>query len=188
MKDGGIERGTEAVLTEARRVDQFGFLPSELQRAKDNALRRWQQMYAERNKTSSAAEVGELVRNFLEQEDIPGLQAEYDMVRRFIPEISLAEVNTIARDWIRDENRVALITVPKKAGVSVPTEAQVLAMFDRVSKATVTAYTETVTDEPLLDRVPTPGKIVSTRTIDVAGVTEWKLSNGARVLRQADRL
>ncbi len=181
VKDGGIERGTEAVLIEARRVDQFGFLPSELQRAKDNTLRGWQQMYAERNKTSSAAEVGELVRNFLEQEDIPGLQAEYDMTRRFLPEITLAEVNTIARDWIRDENRIALITVPKKPGVSVPTEAQILAMFDRVSKATVTAYTETVTDEPLLDRMPTAGKIVSTRTIDVAGVTEWKLSNGARV-------
>jgi zinc protease len=181
VKDGGIERGIEAVLTEARRVDQFGFLSSELQRAKDNALRNWQQMYAERNKTSSAAEVGELVRNFLEQEDIPGLQAEYDMTRRFLPEITLAEVNTIARDWIRDENRIALITLPKKPGVSVPAEAQILAMFDRVSKATVTAYTETITDEPLLDRMPTAGKIVSTRTIDVAGVTEWKLSNGARV-------
>jgi zinc protease len=103
------------------------------------------------------------------------------MTRRFLPEITLAEVNTIARDWIRDENRIALITVPKKPGVSVPTEAQILAMFDRVSKATVTAYTETVTDEPLLDRMPTAGKIVSMRTIDVAGVTEWKLSNGARV-------
>jgi zinc protease len=181
VKDGGVERGAEAVLTEARRVDQFGFLPSELQRAKDNALSRWQQMYAERDKTSSAAEVGELVRNFLEQESIPGVQAEYDMVRRFIPEITLAEVNTIARDWIRDQDRVALITVPKKVGVSAPTETQILAMFDRVSKAPVTAYTETVTDEPLLDRMPVPGKVVSTRTIDVAGVTEWKLSNGARV-------
>lgn len=182
VKDGGVERGAEAVLTEARRVDQFGFLASELQRAKDNTLRRWQQMYAERDKTSSAAEVGELVRNFLEQEDIPGVQAEYDMTRRFLPEITLADVNTIARDWIRDEDRVALITVPKKAGVAVPTEAQILAMFDRVSKAPVTAYTETTTDQPLIDRMPAPGKVVSTRTIDVAGVTEWKLSNGARVL------
>ena len=182
VKDGGVERGAEAVLTEARRVDQFGFLPSELQRAKDNTLRRWEQMYAERNKTSSRDEVGELVRNFLDQEDIPGVQAEYDMVRRFVPEITVADVNNAGRAWIRDEDRVALITVPKKAGVAVPTEAQILAMFDRVSKVPVTAYTESVTDQPLLDRVPAPGKVVNTRTIDVAGVTEWKLSNGARVL------
>ena len=182
VKDGGVERGAEALLTEARRVDQFGFLASELQRAKDNTLRGWQQTYAERNKTNSVDEVGELVRNFLDQEDIPGVQAEYDMVRRFIPEISLAEVNAIAHGWIRDDGRVALITVPKKAGVEIPTEAQILAMFDRVSKATVAAYTETATDQPLIDRMPAPGRIVSTRTIDAAGVTEWKLSNGARVL------
>ncbi len=39
VKDGGVERGTEAVLVETRRVDQFGFLASELQRAKENVLR-----------------------------------------------------------------------------------------------------------------------------------------------------
>ena len=182
VKDGGVERGAEAVLTEARRVEQFGFLPSELQREKDNTLRNWQRMYAERDKTSSAVRVDELVRNFLEDEDIPGTQAEYDMTRQMLPGITLAEVNAVAREWIRDQNRIALITVPKKPGVPVPTEMQILAMFDRASKATVTAYAETVSDEPLLSRMPTPGKVVSTRTIDGVGVTEWKLSNGARVL------
>jgi len=182
VKDGGIERGAEAVLTEARRVDQFGFLPSELQRAKDNMLRGSERMYAERAKTPSGAHVGELIRNFLEQEDIPGTEAEYNMTRQFLPGITLAEVNTLARDWITDENRIAVVFGPKKAGVSIPTEAQVLAVFDKVSKAPVTAYTETVTDEPLLDRTLAPGKVVSTRTIEGVGVTEWKLSNGARVL------
>jgi len=182
VKDGGIERGLEAVLTEARRVDQFGFLPSELQRAKDNMLRNYEQMYAERAKTPSGAMVGELIRNFLEQEDIPGLQAEYDMTRAFLPGITLDEVNKIARDWITDENRIALITGPRKAGVTLPTEAQILAVFDRAGKASVTAYTETVSDAPLMPKMPTPGKVVGTSTVPSINVTEWKLSNGARVL------
>ena len=33
LQDGGVERGLEALLVEARRVDQFGFLQTELDRA-----------------------------------------------------------------------------------------------------------------------------------------------------------
>ena len=182
VKDGGIERGAEAVLAETRRVEQFGFLASELQRAKDNALRGNERMFAERAKTSSAVRVGELVRHFLENEDIPGTEAEYNMTKQLMPGITLGEVNTLARGWISDSNRVALVVSPRKAGITVPTEAQVLAAFDRAAKAPVTAYTETVSEAPLLERLPAPGRVVGTRTIDAAGVTEWKLSNGARVL------
>ncbi len=182
VKDGGAERGAEALLAEARRVEQFGFLATELQRARDNTLRGFERMYAERAKTSSAAHVGELVRNFLEEEDIPGMEAEYTLHKQFLPGITLAEVNALARGWITDANRIALVTVPRKAGVAVPTEAQILAVFERAAKATVTAYTETVSAAPLVDRVAAPGRVVSTRTIEAVGVTEWKLSNGARVL------
>ncbi len=182
VKDGGIERGAEAALIEARRVEQFGFLASELQRAKDNALRGVERMYAERDKTPSAAHVGELVRNFLEAEDISGTTAEYNLYKQLVPGITLAEVNAVAKGWITDANRIALITAPKKATVQVPTEAQILAVFDRAAKASVTAYTETVSDAPLLERTAAAGRVVSTKTNDAVGVTEWKLSNGARVL------
>ncbi|MEP6778994.1 MAG: pitrilysin family protein, partial [Gemmatimonadaceae bacterium] len=88
VKDGGIERGAEAVMTEARRVEQSGFLPSELQRTKDNALRSYERLYTEREKQPAASRVGELVRNYLEQEDIPGIEAEYTMYRQFLPGIT----------------------------------------------------------------------------------------------------
>src|ERR1051326_6717534 len=91
-------------------------------------------------------------------------------------------VNKIARDWITDENRIALITGPRKAGVTLPTEAQILAVFDRAGKARVTVYTENVSDAPLMPKLPDPGKVVPTKTIPSVNVTEWTLSNGARVL------
>src|SRR5450759_163914 len=61
VKDGGIEQGAEALLTEAKRVDQFGFLPTELQRAKDDMLRGYEREYTERDKTESGALVGEYI-------------------------------------------------------------------------------------------------------------------------------
>ena len=59
VKDGAIERWLEALLTEAKRVDDFGFLQSELDREKQNLLRGYERAFAERDKTQSAAFVQE---------------------------------------------------------------------------------------------------------------------------------
>ncbi|MEP6763669.1 MAG: insulinase family protein [Gemmatimonadaceae bacterium] len=182
VKDGGILRGVEAVLLEARRVDQFGFLPAELQRAKDATLRGYERAYAERAKTNSAALVGELVRNFLVAEDIPGIESEYELTKALLPGITLPDVNTLAQGRITDDNQIVLATVPRKAGVPIPTEAEVLAVMAKTAKAPITAYTETLGDEPLLGKVAPAGRIVSAKKNEIVGVTEWKLSNGARVL------
>ena len=98
------------------------------------------------------------------------------------PTITLAEVNSLAREWITDENRVIWANAPKKDGVTAPTADQILAVIDRASKATLTPWVETLADAPLLANLPPAGRVTSTRTIDAVGVTEWKLSNGVRVL------
>jgi zinc protease len=182
VKDGGIERGIEAVLSEARRANQFGFLPSEFQRAKDNMLRSAQLSYDNRTKTVSGAFVGQLIGAYLAGSALPGAEASYNLTRSLLPGITLDEVNVLGRDWFTADNRIALVNVPKKDGVAVPTEAQVIAAIDRGLNAQVTAYTENVSADPLLDRTPAPGRVVGSKTFSASNVTEWKLSNGARVL------
>ena len=85
VPDGGVLRGLDAVLAEAVRVQKHGFTALELRRAKQNLLRSYERTYAERDKRQSAALVGELVRNFLEQEAIPGIEYEYPLAQRLIP-------------------------------------------------------------------------------------------------------
>jgi zinc protease len=181
-RDGALDKATEAILTEARRVDQFGFLESELSRAKQNLLRAYERAHAERNNTMSGAFVGEYLGNFLSGEAIPGIEYEYTLTQQLLPTIALNEVNALARSWITDENRVILVQAPEKPGVKVPSETELLALFDRAAKATVTAYTESVSEEPLIERLPPAGRVVSERAIASVGITEWRLSNGARVL------
>jgi zinc protease len=182
VKDGGIERGLEALLSEARRVDQFGYLQSELDRAKQDMLRAYERAYAEREKTSSGALVDEYIANYLEGDAIPGVEKEYELVRQLLPTISLADVNSAASRWITDENRVVVATAPQKEGVKVPTVAELLAVFDRTATQPVTAYTENVSGAALIDRLPAPGRVVTERRAMAVNVTEWTLSNGARVL------
>lgn len=182
VKDGGIERGLEALLEEAKRVDQFGFLQTELDRQKESLVRGYERAYAERDKSQSASFVQEYVDNYLNGEPIPGIEYEYKLVQQLVPTITLAEVNKLASNWITDENRVVIAQSPQKDSVKIPTRAELLAAFQRAAKATVQAYTEDLSGSALLDRAPTPGKIISTRSIPNVGVFEWKLSNGVRVL------
>lgn len=182
VKDGGVERGLEALLIEARRVDQFGFLQSEVDRARTNLLRSYEIANAERDKTQSAAFAEEYIRNYLEGESIPGIEYEYAITQKLLPTITLSDVNGMASGWITDENRVVIVQAPQKEGAPLPTESSILAVFDRASKAPVVAYTESVSGDALIDAPLPAGKIVGGRPIPNSDVTEWKLSNGTRVL------
>ncbi|HVF38302.1 MAG TPA: insulinase family protein [Gemmatimonadaceae bacterium] len=182
VKDGGVDRAVEALLTEARRVDQFGFLETELDRVKQDLLRGYERSFAEREKTQSAAFVEEYIGNYLEGESIPGIEYEYKITQQLVPTVTLADVNQLARRWITDENRVIIAQTPVKENVPLPTQGGILAAFDRANKATVVAYTENLSAEKLIETPPAAGKVVSSRAIPGIGATEWKLSNGARVI------
>jgi len=183
VQDGGVERGLEALLVESRRVDQFGFLQAELDRARTNLLRGYERANAERDKTESADYADEYIRNFLESEVIPGIEYEYSITQKLLPTIALDDVNKLAAHWITDDNRVVIVQGPQKDGVTLPAENALLAVFDRTAKVSVVAYAENVSGEALIDALRPAGRIVAQRSIaGAAGVYEWTLSNGARVL------
>jgi len=182
VKDGGIERALEALLTEAERVDRHGFTAAELERAKSDYLRGMERAYAEREKTNSGAYVEEYVSNFLTGEPIPGVAYEYDLAKALVPGITLAEVNALGREWISDKNRVILASAPDKAGVDVPSGQALLAVFHRVKQAPVAAYVDTVSDAPLVAKLPAAGRVVAERESTALGTREWTLSNGVRVI------
>jgi zinc protease len=182
VKDGGILEGAEALLTETKRAQQYGFLETELARAKTNMARGYERAYAEREKTESGSLVGEYVSNYLTGEVIPGIEYEYQLVQQLLPGITLADVNAATKSWITDKNRVIIAMAPDKPGVAVPTEAQLLGVFDKAAKATVAAYTENVSTGALIDPLPAAGRVVSEAKRDDIGATTWTLSNGMKVI------
>ena len=181
-KDGQVERAALALITEAHRVDDFGFLPSELDRARQNMLRGYERAYAERDKRESASLADEYTRHFLSHEHVPGIEVEVQLAQQLVPGITVKEVNALASKWISEENRVILVQAPQKPDVKLPTKAELLALLDRGWKTPVTAYTENVSTEALISRLPAPGTVMASKQQPGAGVTEWRLSNGARVL------
>ncbi|MBK5189402.1 MAG: insulinase family protein [Gemmatimonadaceae bacterium] len=81
-----------------------------------------------------------------------------------------------------NHSRVIVVNAPQKAQAALPSAEALRAVLDRAAHVNVAAYTDSVSNAPLVPAPPTPGTIVSSSRIASVGVTEWKLSNGARVL------
>ncbi len=178
----GVERGLAALFTEVDRVARFGFTSTELDREKLNLQRGLQRASIEKDKSPSGPLADEFVRNFIQAEPIPGIVYEFGLNQRFLPEITLSEVNKLAGDWMPDRNRLVIVTAPESDRPSLPSEAALAAIVETADSAPLTAYVDTVSTQPLLERLPTAGTIATTSTNEALGIIEWRLSNGVLVV------
>jgi len=178
----GVARGLDALLGEMARVAKFGFTQTELDREKQSMMLGYERAVTESPDRESSSRADEYTRNFLEDEALPTIWQELAFHRRFLPEITLAEVNALSKDWLSDRNRLVVVSAPDAPGISLPTEAQLAAIVRTASSKPVKPYVDTLGTASLMDAPPsTHGTIVKT-TPREAGVTEWTLSNGATVV------
>lgn len=181
VKDGGQMNALKVLLEETERAKRFGFTQTELDRAKSQVLSNLERSYNNRDKTESDMLVDEYVRNFLEQEPIPGIAWEYEDTKKFLPSITLAQTNEVIKKFVKDDSRVVVITGPKKDNAPMPTQAMVLNMFESVKVADLKPYQEKETIKNLVKPFKSEGKITKTETDNKLGTTTWTLSNGAKV-------
>tara|TARA_R110002096_G_scaffold361075_3_gene554150 strand:+ start:44846 stop:47713 length:2868 start_codon:yes stop_codon:yes gene_type:complete len=179
-KQGRVQDVIDVMVTEVERVNQHGFTAPELERAKADVLRSFERSVLEHEKTDSSQFASEIIRNFLEQEMMPGAAHELRIVQEALPTYTLDELNHMAREWTSKENRVVLVSGPAKA--KMPNQEAVLAHVNAAAGKTIEPYKDVVVDGPLMDAKPTAGTITKTETVDAIGVTVWTLSNGARVV------
>ena len=172
----------EALVVEMRRVLEYGFTETELERARQNRMRFIEQIYRERDNTDSDIFAEEYIRAFLEGEAFPGIAYERDLHEQLLPEISLEEVNELARTYLDDTNRVVMVSSIDSPDLPRVTEDDLRSAFARAMEVDLDAYTDVVVDSQLLQSIPAPGSIVGREDLDDLGAYVWQLSNGARVI------
>ena len=181
VTDGEITEGLTALAQELARLEQHGFGEAELDRAKRSTLARYERAYNERDKSESGPLASELVRHFLVNEAAPGIEMEVDLVRRFLPTITAAEVAAAARDMVTEENRVVLATAPARQGLAMATQAELRTALATGGAAKVEPWRDEVAGRELLANAPTPGRVDERREIPEIGVTVLTLSNRVEV-------
>jgi len=182
VNDDDIMKGIQTLLVEGQRLNLHGFTITELEREKKQILREIQKAFDEREKTESRSFVREYVSNFLSGEPIPGVASELEMHKNFLPYINIDEINKLSHQYMKDFNRVVSVRAPKKEGINIPNESEILNIFEEVKNIPILPYVDAISNEPLISVSPDPGKIISENIHSSVGITEWTMDNGVRVL------
>lgn len=178
---GKIEAGIQSLIMENERVAQFGFTQAELDRVKRAVLNNAERSFKEMDKIESRSIVNRYVNHFLEGNFADGEAWKYEFYKEIIPNITLEEINGLANQLVRDENRVIVITAPDSEKENLPSEKAVLALFDAVDQMKIEPYQEKLLADKLIQDLPRPGKITESKHIPSIDIHEILLSNGVKV-------
>ncbi len=181
-RDGQVEASLKAVLVEVERLKRHGVTEAELARAKANVLKGLEKSFNERAKENSRSALQELLRNFTNGEQFQGIEWEYEALQRYLPGITVAEVNASAATMLTGSGYVVMATVPEKEGVPVPTEESLKGIVDAVAAMDIAPPAAEEAAGDLLAELPAPGSVVSKTRDEVNDLDVWTLSNGVTVL------
>jgi zinc protease len=180
-RENEIPRAFEAAFTEMERIRRYGFTQSELDRYKTNAMSSIELSYARRDDRRS----GDFVRTYMNHfaKNTPMLSAEdgYRLNKEVMGAVTLEQVNDAIARLIVPTNNLLLAITPQKAGVTVPTTGELLAIMDKVRGEELAPWVDATVDEPLISHEVKGGAVVKEEA-GMYGSTIWTLSNGVRVI------
>ena len=170
----------KVLVTENERVKKFGFTPGEFERAKSEILSRTENQFKDKDKTESENFVWECQSHFLTQQPMAGIEWNYQLTQKLMPTITLAEVNNYIKEYIKEDNRVVVITSPEKEALKKVTEAEVLEAL-KVNSNDLKPYEDKAVASSLIRNAIKEGSVVNKETNTKIGATTLTLSNGAKV-------
>lgn len=180
-KEDGIEEALSTLTRELERARLHGFTEGEYARAKAAYLRLIESNYNERDKMKNDVYVQEYVRHFIDNEPIPGIENEYNIMNMIVPQIPLAAINQMLQGYMTDSNQVITVFAPEKEGVVYPSKERLLEVVGQAKAEELAPYVDQVSDEPLISEQPASGKIIKSEA-GAFGSTIYTLSNGVTVI------
>ncbi len=181
-KAGQETQAYKDLLVQLEKMHRYGFTQSELDRVWAELESSYEKQYNERNSVRNIIYTREYIRNFLDQEVIPGIEWEYKNLPMLKQLIDLNSLNEMAKSFITDDNLIIAITAPEKDDVNIPTEQQIREILKESKTWEIAAPVEGNVRTNLVEKAPRAGKIKKESYNETLGTTEWLLSNGVRVV------
>lgn len=183
--DGRIDDAFRTMYTEMERMRRYGFTAGEFERVKQEILRWAERSYANRNDVSNEAYVERCIAHFATGDSMMDAETEWQLVQMFINSLTVEQINQAYAELTKpNENLVILARSPKKEGINIPTEEELLAIIAEVEASNIEPYNDNTVIEPLID--PTTklngSKVKATTVNESLGFTEWTLKNGIKVV------
>ena len=178
-EDNKYEMGVKALYREILRVKRYGYTAAEYERYKSRVLSSIESSYLHRDKVQSGNYVEECVRHFLDNEPMPGIEWEYENMNLLIPATNVDMVNQFVQQMPNNNFVVAMFAADKEDNL-LPTQEDLFKWMAEVEAETIEPLKEEVNNEPLIAKMPKPGKVKKIQD-DKYGAKLITLSNGIKV-------
>ncbi|HEX3158731.1 MAG TPA: insulinase family protein, partial [Gemmatimonadaceae bacterium] len=178
-----LERAAAVALGEVERIAQHGIPGPALAHRKAILLRSLEAQALRADAMPSDFYASGYTDHYLTgRSSLASVGQQAERAKRLLAGVTGADLAAAARFW-RDRDLRVLVRFPEFVSVSAPDERRVLALLDSVAQnRTEPLDANVVAAAPVLEREPVPGRVAEERHHERSGITEWTLSNGARVL------
>ena len=181
-KEGQEKAAFNLLVEQIEKMRRYGFTADELERAKTEMLNDYEKQYNERGSRRNVSYAQEYINNYLDHEPMPGIEWEYDFVKKVLPMINTEVLNQLAATYITDDNLIVNIQAPEKKEVVLPTKDEILAAIAGMKSLDIAQPVAQAVDDQLVKKKLKAGKIKKTKYLPDLDATEWTLRNGVRVV------
>jgi zinc protease len=183
-KPENIRTGIDAAFKELIRVKKYGFVESELNRAKKELLGSVETAYNKRNTSESSEYVNSYTSNFTKGEPIDGIEFEYEFVKKEMEKINLSEINALANLYLNLKNVSFTLSLPENESVksSKISESEIKELYKSIYNSDIAKYEDKVSNKPLFSKNVVPGKFTIEDFNKNLNTYFLELSNGAKVV------
>ena len=177
-EEGKLQKGIEAIYTEAERLRRHGFTQSEFELAQNDT---------NRNDRTNNSFIDRFQAHYQKNQAIPDAETEWKLDSMLIQMISVDDVNMLVQQLITPQNQVVVINAPEKAGLVNPTEQDVLNTMRTIAAAdneVIAPYADNSVKEPLISEgtVLDGSPVTRTEQDEKMGTIEWTLQNGTKII------
>jgi len=181
-RDGKALPALEGFMEEMERMKRYGFTSEEISRARTNLLSAARSNLESSSTRKNSEIVEDCLAHFFDAECFPSPKDLSDAVTRCLGRLTDQRVNQEAASCITDTNMVVLYKAPEKAGLTHPSEEDILrVVLDARARQVAPPSTDSLPDRFVDPSTIRKGKIRKTRSY-LYGSKIWTLSNGMNVV------
>ncbi|WP_318345927.1 M16 family metallopeptidase [Flagellimonas baculiformis] len=181
-----LQSAIQGVMDEVNRAVVHGFTQSEWERVKLNFENAITKNYHEKEHVSSKSYVNQYLKHFLYGEAFMSMDYSYEFYKKGLNTITLEDLNHTIKSWVTDQNRIVLLQASEKDKELLPDEDDLKSWVSNLDE-NIEAYIDNGNDGPLLVDLEKGGAVLSTKKVKSIGATEYKLTNGVKVvLKETD--
>lgn len=182
VKPNRTAEAFDTLLTEVKRVVDNGVSAQELSTEKRLYIEWFESALESQNTLSHGAYLSSYRRHFLKGAPLTSLEQDFQLTQSFISLITLNDLTQQMNEWAGHQNAVVFLTAPANMSEQLPSENDLLKIWQQVNNKTTEALSDKLQVTALMNKTPTPGEIIEKAYIEKWQAHQWILSNGMKVI------